>query len=143
MDFEGARSAVGNDQLYDVTIRVSDGRGGQQDVALVVNVTDVNEGPGRDGTVNGTAGNDNMPVGYIDAQGDQIDGFDGINDRIESGAGNDTIDAGAGDDTVNGGDGVDDIFGGAGNDVLAMGPQDSIYAGDGADGWPVGWGEGP
>ena len=120
VDFEGAKSAIGNDQLYDITIRVSDGRGGVQDVALLVNVTDVNEAV-PDGTVNGTGGNDNMPVGFVDAQGDIIDGADGLNDRIDAGAGNDTVLAGDGNDTVDGGIGNDQISGGSGADSISGG----------------------
>jgi Ca2+-binding RTX toxin-like protein len=128
-DFEGQNSAVGNDDLYDVTIRVSDGRGGVQDVALLVNVTDVVEVT-PDGTVNGTAGNDSMGVGFTDAQGDQIDGTDGVNDRIDAGAGNDSIAAGAGNDTVDGGIGDDSIAAGAGDDSLRGGDGNDSLAGD-------------
>ncbi|QPI85617.1 Hint domain-containing protein [Rhodobacterales bacterium HKCCA1288] len=116
-DFEGQNSVSGDD-VYQVTIRVADGRGGAQDVTLNVNVTDVPEGPGPDGTVNGTAGNDNMPVTFVDAQGDQIDGTDGLNDLIDAGAGNDTVNAGVGNDTVDGGIGDDQLTGGDGNDRL-------------------------
>ncbi len=132
-DFEGQNSVSGDD-IYQVTIRVSDGRGGQQDVTLNVNVTDVNEGPVRDGIVNGTAGNDNMPIGFEDAQRDQIDGADGLNDRIEAGAGDDTIDAGLGNDTLDAGDGNDSATGGAGDDSLLGGAgSDTLSGGVGAD----------
>ena len=67
----------------------------------------------QDGTVNGTSGNDNMPIGFTDIQGDQIDGADGLNDRIDAGAGDDTVNYGAGNDTVFGGDGNDQLYGGA------------------------------
>jgi serralysin len=254
VDFEGTRSMTGGDQVYDVVIRVADGRGGQQDVALLVNVTDVNEAPvitsngagasaaisvaenqtaattvtavdldagarltyalaggadqsrfvidaatgvlrfvtapnfeapvdvgGNnvydvvvqvsdgtlattqalavtvtdvfevvpDGTVNGTAGNDLMRIGFVDAQGDIIDGADGLNDRIDAGAGNDTINYGAGADTVFGGDGddlIDDaptnivgngnksLDGGAGNDLIFDGSgNDTVLGGTGND----------
>lgn len=77
--------------------------------------------------VDGTAGNDSMAPGYTDAQGDQIDGTDGLNDAIFGGAGDDTINAGLGDDLVYAGDGSDQIvfdtnFG-----------NDTVDAGDGLD----------
>jgi len=129
-DFEGPRSAIGDDQIYDVNIRVSDGRGGVQEVALLVNVTDVPEAT-PDGTVNGTAGNDSMGIGFTDAQGDQIDGTDGVNDRIEAGAGADTVLAGAGNDLVFGGDGNDVLSGQDGNDTISGGTGDDLINGDG------------
>jgi Ca2+-binding RTX toxin-like protein len=62
-------------------------------------------------TVNGTAGSDIMLPGYVDAQGDTIDGADGIDDIIYAYDGNDTVVAGNGDDTVYGGAGNDSIYG--------------------------------
>jgi len=41
--------------------------------------------------VDGTSGNDNISSGYIDADGDEIDGVDGNNDYILAGDGNDNI----------------------------------------------------
>ena len=103
----------------------------------------------QDGTVNGTSGNDNMPYGFTDIQGDQIDGADGLNDRIDAGAGDDTVNYGAGNDTVFGGDGndlIDDqtgaglpngdnqLFGGAGNDtILDSAGNDTVDGGTGND----------
>lgn len=72
--------------------------------------------------VDGTAGNDNMPSNYVDAQGDSITGG---GDWITGGAGNDTINSGDGNDTVYGGTGNDRIDNWAGNDL--------VYAGDGDD----------
>ncbi|OYU16608.1 MAG: hypothetical protein CFE34_20140, partial [Rhodobacteraceae bacterium PARR1] len=105
-----------------------------------------------DGVVDGTSGSDLMPVGFVDAQGDVIDGADGLNDVISAGAGDDTVDAGLGDDTVRAGTGNDSVFGnvgndslvgdagndtlsgGAGNDTLSGGADaDSLLGGDGAD----------
>jgi Ca2+-binding RTX toxin-like protein len=54
-----------------------------------------------------TSGNGGMP--YTDANGNQIDGSDGLNDSIVGLAGNDTINGVAGNDTIDGGDG-DDTF---------------------------------
>ena len=131
VDFEGARSATGNDQIYDVTIRVSDGRGGLQDVTLQVNVTDAIE---PNGVVDGTAGDDNLPVGFVDPQGDVIDGADGLNDVIASGSGADTVDAGLGDDTVQAGTGADSVLGNAGNDSLVGDAgADTLSGGQGND----------
>lgn len=78
-----------------------------------------------DGIISGTSGDDDMPIGYVDANGDVIDGLDGDDDSIEAGAGNDSIQGHDGNDTIDGGDGNDEIFGGLGDD--------SIYAGDGDD----------
>ena len=53
-DFEGENSAIGNDDIYDVTVQVSDGRGGVDTANLFVNVTDVPEGgTSPDGAVDG------------------------------------------------------------------------------------------
>ena len=70
------------------------------------------------GAVDGTAGNDVIGVGYVDAQNDTVDGADGNDDTIFGWDGNDSIQGGAGNDTIYGGAGRDTIAGGAGNDVL-------------------------
>ena len=62
-----------------------------------------------------------MPVGYVDAEGDIIDGADGLNDTIYGYGGNDTIDGGAGDDLIDGGAGADRITDGLGNDTILGG----------------------
>ncbi|MBD1204734.1 MAG: hypothetical protein H9533_11425 [Rhodobacteraceae bacterium] len=129
-DFEGQNSVSGDD-VYDVTIRVADGRGGFEDVTLLVDVLDVLEG---NGVVNGTAGDDDMPVGFVDIEGDIIDGADGLDDRIEADGGNDTVSAGLGDDTVSGGEGDDFLSGGAGDDSMAGDDGNDTLVGDaGAD----------
>ena len=84
------------------------------------------------GIVEGTAGDDSMGPGYVDAQGDIIDGADGLDDVVLGGAGNDTIDAGFGNDTVNGGEGDDSILGGAGNDILEE--ENTVVSNDTMDG---------
>ena len=78
-----------------------------------------------DGVVAGTIGNDVMLPGYVDSNGDKIDGMDAIlpgtfgdDDVIVAGAGNDTVDAGSGNDLVYGGPGSDSLSGGAGNDTI-------------------------
>jgi hypothetical protein len=102
--------------------------------------------------VDGTAGNDNMSLVYVDAGGQRIDGTDGPGggpaDWILAGAGNDTINYGAGNDTVFGGNGDDSfddapgiqnngnnlLYGGAGNDIfLDSQGNDSVYGGAGND----------
>jgi Ca2+-binding RTX toxin-like protein len=92
--------------------------------------------------VDGTSGDDAMPVGYVDADGDEITDFDrggllGIgaqsgDDSIFGYAGNDTINAGSGNDEVFGGTGNDVIDGAAGNDVLSGGTGNDVI--DGAAG---------
>lgn len=87
-----------------------------------------------DGIVEGTAAAESMGVGYADAGGDQIDGDDGPDDRIEAGAGNDTVNAGTGNDTVTGGAGDDSLTGGAGDDALDGGANDDrLFGGTGSD----------
>ncbi len=99
--------------------------------------------PSPDGIVDGTSGDDVMGVGYIDAQGDEIDGADGLNDTVYGYGGNDTINAGAGNDlvyggqgneSINGGDGHDTLYGDEGHDLIngATG-NDLIFGGDGSD----------
>lgn len=96
---------------------------------------------GSDGVVTGTNGNDSMAPGYVDLDGDQIDGNDAIlpgdvgdDDLILALDGDDTVDAGAGDDLVFGGAGVDLLAGGAGSDTLDGGADtDFLFGQDGAD----------
>lgn len=68
--------------------------------------------------VDGVDTTDVMSPGYTDAEGDMIDGADGLNDTIVGNGGADTINAGEGNDLVNGGVGDDVIDGGAGDDTL-------------------------
>lgn len=96
-----------------------------------------------DGTVHGTAGDDIMNPGFVDAQGDTIDGDDGDDDIIEAGAGDDTVVAGegddlvyagSGDDSVDGGNGNDTIYGEDGDDILrGRAGDDTLFGGDGDD----------
>jgi len=88
--------------------------------------------PTADGIVHGTAGDDTMTIGYTDAQGDIIDGADGLNDVIHAGAGNDSVNAGDGNDSVLGEAGNDTLTGGTGDDSLYGGAdRDTFYAGAG------------
>lgn len=105
----------------------------------------------RDGTVEGTSGDDVIDVNYTgDPDGDRVDandailagdigdddliyGFDG-DDTIRAGNGNDEVYGGAGSDSVDGGRGDDLIFGGAGDDDLkGGGGRDVVYGGAGND----------
>lgn len=95
------------------------------------------------GPVDGDATGEAMGPGYVDAEGDQIDGSDGVNDVIFGNGGADTIQAGLGqdlvyggadDDEIHGGDGADTLYGDAGNDTLIGGAgNDLMFGGDGAD----------
>lgn len=93
-----------------------------------------------DDTVDGSAGDDSIGAGYIDAQGDEVDGGDGDNDSIVAGAGNDTIDGGAGADTIYYGSGNDLVYGGDGSDWIddASGidstvDSSTVFGGTGSD----------
>lgn len=86
------------------------------------------------GEVDGTAGDDLVGPGYIDAQGDEVDGSDGLNDTIYGHGGNDSILAGAGNDTVYGGTGSDTLDGGAGDDTLVGGSGSDLFVWSGAFG---------
>ncbi len=66
--------------------------------------------------VDGTSGNDEMGLGYIDLDGDQITVGDDI---IYGGDNNDTIYGEGGADYIDGGSGQDFLFGGEGNDTLS------------------------
>ncbi|MFK7878075.1 MAG: Hint domain-containing protein [Paracoccaceae bacterium] len=78
--------------------------------------------------VNGTAGSDAMPSGYIDSDGDQSGTGD---DLIFGRDGADTISADAGADTVVGGAGADDLSGNSGADLIYGGDDDDTLEGDG------------
>jgi Ca2+-binding RTX toxin-like protein len=85
------------------------------------------------GIVDGTDGDDIMPVGYTDADGDRITnnvflGGNG-NDVIDGKGGNDSITAGSGSDSVLGGEGNDTLDGQAGNDTLRGGNGDDLIRG--------------
>ena len=86
------------------------------------------------GIVEGTGSDDTMGIGFVDADGDIIDGADGLDDNIQGMGGNDTINAGQGNDTIDGGSGNDTIDGGAGNDTLrGGGGNDTLTGGSGND----------
>lgn len=93
--------------------------------------------------VDGTNGNDAMMAGFVDAEGNRIDGIDGDGeaiygyggqDKIFAGMGSDYIYGGTGNDFVRSGDGMDMIDGGDGNDVLDGGYDiDQMDGGKGND----------
>ncbi|MGJ5620168.1 Hint domain-containing protein [Sulfitobacter sp. MF3-043] len=85
-----------------------------------------------DGTVDGTAGNDNMGTSYTDADGTQMNAYGG-DDTVDAGAGDDTIDSGGGNDLISGGSGADSISGGGGDDTIDGGAGDDTIGGGGGD----------
>jgi Ca2+-binding RTX toxin-like protein len=132
---------TGGDNIYDVTVQVSDGTSTDTQ-AIAVTATDVAEhiqladggvtfidtavtefsvtgGSGND-TIVGTAGDDHL---YGGAGNDNLYGQAG-NDIIAGGDGNDTLFGEAGDDTVYGDAGNDNIIGGTGADTLDGGTGD-------------------
>jgi Ca2+-binding RTX toxin-like protein len=101
-----------------------------------------------DGVVNGTAGNDVINAGFVDAQGDRIDDGTPINppggpfdDIVLAGDGDDSVVGGAGDDQLWGGGGNDTVIGEAGNDTLIGGDGQDILTGNGGDNLMVGDGD--
>jgi len=98
-DFEAPHD-VGSNNVYDVTVRASDGSL-FVDQAVSVTVTDV-----ADTTFNGTAGADTFAAPNGAAW--TIYGGAG-DDRLTGGSGNDFIDGGAGNDVLNGGAGIDTV----------------------------------
>ena len=96
-------------------------------------------GDGRDGIVNGTAGDDLIDTTYVDpTDGDRVDAGDALipgdapnDDRIVAGDGDDTIRAGLGNDTIYAGTGDDAVFGGAGDETVDAGDGNDTVFGDG------------
>lgn len=85
--------------------------------------------------VDGTSGSDTLVTpGQSDAQGNMIDGGDGLAEVIMGYGGSDLITAGAGDDAIYGGDGSDTINGGLGNDdIYGNDESDNLTGGAGDD----------
>jgi Ca2+-binding RTX toxin-like protein len=81
--------------------------------------------------VDGTNGHDKIFVGFTDAEGNMVDGSDGVVDVIHGHGGNDQIRAGHGDDILYGGDGNDVLDGGRGADTMYGGTGDDVYFIDG------------
>ena len=138
-DVQSITYGGGNNEAGTVTFTAASG-GGTLTFSEIENVTFA-------GPVDGTAGADSMGIGYVDVNGDIIDGADGDADTILAGAGNDTVvagngndlvDLGAGDDSMGGwsenDSGNDTISGGLGNDSINAGSgNDSVLGGDGND----------
>ncbi len=84
--------------------------------------------------VDGTSGDDQMMNGYRDADGQTVNGTDGIHDVIMGYGGNDKIFAGEGNDDIYGGEGNDFIRAEEGNDLIDGGDgNDVLDGGIGAD----------
>jgi len=116
-----------------LTYSVIDGDG-NTDVGFIT-ITTV-AAAGKDGIIEGTAGDDVIQTGYLgDPDGDLVDGDDalgvggttGDGDYIVAGAGDDSILSGAGDDVVYAGADNDTVFGGAGDDSVALGAGDDAF----------------
>jgi Ca2+-binding RTX toxin-like protein len=110
-DFEAPTDAGGNN-VYDVTVQVSDGNGGADTQAIAVTVQNVGGV-----TINGTAGNDLIDATHTIAGQPLPTNED---DVINGGNGVDTINGLNGNDTLNGGGGADTLIGGAGNDTYVV-----------------------
>lgn len=81
----------------------------------------------RDGVVNGTAGDDKIDVGFVDAEGDKLTWTGG---QIDAGLGDDTVTGSMSADTILGGSGTDVLTGRAGNDVINGGNDNDTITGD-------------
>ena len=100
---------TGGNNIYDVTIQVSDGQGGIDTQAIAVTVTNV----AGQTKVGGNGGQ--TLTGTIEE--DTLTGGNG-KDVLNGGDGNDTLSGGNGADVLNGGAGDDTMDGGSGNDVF-------------------------
>ncbi|MGL4727313.1 MAG: beta strand repeat-containing protein, partial [Bosea sp. (in: a-proteobacteria)] len=110
-DFDNPLDTVKGDNVYDLTVKVSDGTlSDTQDLYVVV--TDV-----VGSTINGT------PVG------ETLTGTT-ENDTINGLAGNDIIYGLAAGDQINGGDGDDTLYGQTGNDTINGGNNNDVIWGD-------------
>ena len=116
-DFENPTD-TDHDNHYEVTVQVSDGKGGIDTQAITVTVTNV-----AGVTITGTAGDDRLDGGNTIAgqptptnEEDIIHGLGG-NDMLVGLGGNDTITGDAGNDVVQGGAGADILDGGNGDDT--------------------------
>ena len=110
-NFELPTDAGGNN-VYDVTVQVSDGHGGIDTQAIAVTVQNV-----AGVTINGTAGNDVIDAthtiaGHLFPTNEE--------DVINGGNGSDTINGLGGNDTLNGGANADTMIGGTGDDIYIV-----------------------
>nr|WP_255616446.1 hypothetical protein [Microvirga puerhi] len=95
LDYEQAHS-------HNVTVQVSDGKGGVANQTFAININDINPE-----FTSGTSGND---VFFGGASNDVLLGSAG-HDRLFGGAGKDTLKGEAGNDTIGGGAGNDKLYG--------------------------------
>ena len=144
----------GTDALSTATVISSSPKVALNDLAVTIRITKTS-GAGQEihidnaqasyallsnGIVEGTNAGQSMGIGFVDTDGDIIDGTDdsiqgnGGNDTIDAGAGDDTVDGGTGNDTINAGVGDDTVDGGTGNDTINAGVgNDSVDGGTGND----------
>jgi Ca2+-binding RTX toxin-like protein len=137
-DYEAPADA-NHDNIYDLTVQVSDGAGGVDAQAVAVTVTNV-----VSVTINGAnaANTDNamttvagqpFPTSeedtiYGNGGADNVSGLGG-DDAIYGGNGDGTLNGGAGNDLIDDGNGADALFGGAGGDRFVNAAiSDSTFA---------------
>lgn len=145
-DFEAPGDA-GRNNVYDVSVSVSDGFGSVNQ-AIAVRVTNLIEGTREGNVIIGTAGNDvigaaSAPSGepFTTVRDDVILGNGGDDtayggdgaDRLFGGAGDDVLGGDSGDDLVEGEEGNDKLYGGTGADTLRGGPGRDLLLGDAGD----------
>jgi len=118
---------LGESAQTSVTYTIEDEDGGT-DIATVTFTV----GGTNDGTVQGTSGDDIIAPGFVDEDGDIVDGNDAI---LPGDTGNDDLIFGfEGDDSIDAGDGNDEVFGGIGNDTIAGGDgEDTLFGDEGDD----------
>ncbi len=118
--------ALGQSAQTSVTYTIEDEDGGTDTATVTFTVGGMN-----DGTVQGTDGADVIVPGYVDADGDIVDGNDAI---LPGDTGNDDLIFGmGGDDSIDAGDGNDEVFGGTGNDIIDGNVGDDTLSGDEGD----------
>jgi hypothetical protein len=136
-DFENP-TASDLDNVYEVTVRVTDrtGRTDTQGIAVTISNVPGSSLTGDPGgvptmdTLTGTGEEDNISGLF---QADALSGLGG-NDLIDGGNGFDLLDGGDGNDILIGGAGFDTLLGGPGNDELSGGDgEDRLEGGDGSD----------
>lgn len=115
-DFEEPADADGNG-VYDVVVRVSDGRASDTQTLHVTVGDVVNEVLRGTTTSNDLQGADGA---------DRLFGYAG-NDTLDGGAGNDRLYGGLGADTLLGGDGTDRLYGAEGIDTLTGGAGRDLF----------------
>ncbi|KMK68737.1 CAP domain-containing protein [Puniceibacterium sp. IMCC21224] len=152
-DYESPQD-TGANNIYNVTLSVTDPGGNSATAAVAISVTDaveiaptpvtnptpINPDPKEAaGQVDPVLlAGDNGPDTLIGGEGDDtlagaggndVVSGNGGNDNISGSDGNDTLSGGAGDDQIGGGLGNDSITGGTGNDAIGAGQGDDFAAG--------------